>query len=89
MVSLTHPEGVLRGVRFETQRSRLISLGFVWWGEGFNEALTYSEKTGGLPRDPRLTGDFQQALEDSRLQDIGASRSKYTWEGQVKGGAWV
>ncbi|XP_059451054.1 uncharacterized protein LOC132181841 [Corylus avellana] len=45
----------------------------------FNEILFPSEKWGGNTRSRRLMWDFQQALEECDLTDLGFLGPKYTW----------
>lgn len=46
----------------------------------FNEILYAFEKNGELPRDERRMEDFQDALVDCGLYDMGFSVPWFTWE---------
>lgn len=45
----------------------------------FNEVLVASKKWGGGVRSQRLMRDFQRALEECDLVDLGYRGSKFTW----------
>ncbi|GMI99219.1 hypothetical protein HRI_003591200 [Hibiscus trionum] len=46
----------------------------------FNEILLASEKQGGLQRSQRQMDQFQNALEECELGDIGSNGPWFTWE---------
>ncbi|XP_059436383.1 uncharacterized protein LOC132169350 [Corylus avellana] len=46
---------------------------------GFNEVVNGTEKWGGRMRHQRGMQEFQRALEDCGLSDLGFCGSKYTW----------
>lgn len=46
---------------------------------GFNEVVNGTEKWGGRTRHRRGMQEFQRALEDCGLSDLGFCGSKYTW----------
>jgi hypothetical protein len=45
-----------------------------------NEILYSHEKDGGRPRPPRYMNDFQEALSDCNLEDIGFIGDPFTWK---------
>jgi hypothetical protein len=45
----------------------------------FNEVLVASKKWGGSAKSKRLMRDFQQALEDCDLADLGYRGPQFTW----------
>lgn len=45
----------------------------------FNEILFAHEKQGGHPRAQRMMGNFQQALEECGVEDLGFEGDRYTW----------
>jgi hypothetical protein len=47
--------------------------------EDFNKILTHLEKWGGNTRNRRQMWDFQQALEECELTDLGFLGLKFTW----------
>jgi hypothetical protein len=50
-----------------------------------NEILYSHEKDGGRPRPPRYMNDFQEALSDCNLVDIGFIGDPFTWKrGRVR-----
>lgn len=46
----------------------------------FNELLMASEKRGHFSHPQRLMEDFNKALQDYGLQDLGYSSHPFTWE---------
>jgi hypothetical protein len=75
-----HPETARRPEAWSLPR-HLASLGPERWlccGD-FNEILHKSEKSNGPPRPLSQMGDFQKALEDCGLQDLGFSGPRFTW----------
>jgi hypothetical protein len=55
----------------------------------FNEIVNFSEIKGTTSRNRRQMEDFQRALEDCQLCDLGFKGSKYTWNNGREGDAFT
>jgi hypothetical protein len=55
----------------------------------FNEIVKFSEIKGTTSRNRRQMEDFQRALEDCQLCDLGFKGSKYTWNNGREGDAFT
>lgn len=54
--------------------------GPILFGGDFNEIIRHGEKGGGAVTDIREIYEFQEALYDYNLQDLGYEGQWYTWE---------
>jgi exonuclease III len=83
-----HPEAAKRKELWALLR-HLATLGPNPWlcmGD-FNEIVNLTEMKGGAKRARRQMTDFQEAMEDSHLCDLGFKGPKYTWINGREGGA--
>lgn len=55
----------------------------------FNKILNQTEKVGGVPRAKSLIQDFENAIVDANLHDLGLSGSKYTCFMDRRDGVYV
>ena len=60
------------------QLSHMSALSWLCMGD-FNEILNQAGKVGGVPRANSLIQNFQNAIVDSNLHDLGFLGCKYTW----------
>jgi exonuclease III len=85
-----HPEAAKRKESWALLRHLATFDPLPWLCIGdFNEIINLAEMKGGAKRAQRQMTEFQEALEDSQLCDLGYKGPKYTWNNGREGGAFT
>jgi hypothetical protein len=85
-----HPEAAKRKELWALLRHlvRLHPTPWLCMGD-FNEIVNHSEMWGAAMRARKQKFEFQKALEDCHLCDLGFKRPKYTWNSKKEGTAFT